>query len=138
MNTFVVWCFDAVSMSWSVPISFVIACETWPFRVQKTMGSHFSFIFFIIFMAHPCMDLWFVVNLFSMNVFLKSQPFHIRFKWNLYFPLLYAYSTSPPIIRLKLSYKLTLEGTLHSRAKDFTTDNSIIIFSSNFKGRLIS
>ena len=33
--------------------------------------------------------------------------------------------------------KLTLEGTLHSRVKDFTNDNSIVIFSLNSKGRLI-
>ena len=31
----------------------------------------------------------------------------------------------------------TLECTLHSRVKDFTTDNSFIIFPSNSKGRLI-
>ena len=37
---------------------------------------------------------------------------------------------------IKLPHKLTLEGTLHSRVKDFTTDNSTVIFSSNSKGRL--
>ena len=43
------------------------------------------------------------------------------------FPLPYAYSTTPAIFRLKVLYKLNLEGTLHSRVKDFTTDNTIII-----------
>ena len=46
----------------------------------------------------------------------------------MYFPLPYAYSTSPVIFKVKLPYKLILEDTLHSRVKDFTTDNSIIIF----------
>ena len=50
----------------------------------------------------------------------------------------YAYSTSPAIFKLKLLYKHTLEGTLHSRVKDFTTNNSIIIFSSDSKDRLLS
>ena len=46
---------------------------------------------------------------------------------NLVLPLPYAYSTSPAIFRLKLPYKLTLEGTLHSTIKDITTDNLIVI-----------
>ena len=52
------------------------------------------------------------------------------------FPLPNAYSTSPAIFGLKLPYKLILEGTLHSREKDFTTGNSTVIFS-NSKARLI-
>ena len=53
-------------------------------------------------------------------------------------PLPYAYSTSPATFRLKLLYKLTLEGALHNKIKDFTTGNSIVIIYSNSKGRLIS
>ena len=51
---------------------------------------------------------------------------------------LYAYSTSPAIFGLKLPYKLTLESTLHSRVKDFTTDNSTVLFYANSKARLLA
>ena len=47
--------------------------------------------------------------------------------------------TSTAIFRLMWLLKVTSECTLHSRVKDSTTQNSAVIYSSNFnfKGRLI-
>ena len=89
-------------------LAFVITFQTWPFKAQKIMASHFSLVSYSLFSSYTsCMGLRFVGNLLSKHAFLISQPFFTRFQCNLYLFLPYAYSTSPAIFRLKLSYELT-------------------------------
>ena len=75
--------------------------------------------------------------IYSVLVFLISQPYATRFQWNLSYPLYYAYSTSTGIFRVILLLDITPEHTLHSRVKSSITHNSIVIWSSKFNGRLI-
>ena len=67
-----------------------------------------------------------------------SQSLLNRFKYNLYYCLPYACSTSSAIFRLILSLKSTPESLLHSRVKYSITHNiSVVICSSNFKRGLL-
>ena len=51
-----------------------------------------------------------------------------KFQYNFYYCLPYAYSTTTAIFRLIWLFKITPECILHSRVKDFVTQNSIVIF----------
>ena len=77
------------------------------------------------------------INLFSIFVFLVSQPCLTRFQRNWYYLLPYAYSTSTAIFRIILSLSIIPEHTLHSRVKDSIIHNSTVMWFSNFNGRLI-
>ena len=70
--------------------------------------------------------------LFPLYLIYFSTDFNM-----LYWCFLYACSTSTTIFKLIWSLKITPEYTLHNRVKDSITQKSIVIFSSNFKGRLI-
>ena len=80
---------------------------------------------------------WVYVLLHSMLVSFISLSLLNKFQYNLYYSLPYACSTSTAIFRLILSLKDTPEHTLHSRVKDTITHISTIIYSSNFKERLL-
>ena len=116
--------------------AFVIPCQTWPFWVQKNYRQFFLFLYFFLHYFHciPLHEPMVVVNLFSMHVSLISQPFLDETCASLYLCILHK---SNKFWALYHSYKVTLQGTLHSRIKKFATDNSIVIVSSNSKRRLI-
>ena len=94
--------------------------------------------FFSSFSSHTlawACGLWF--NLFGIIVFPICQPCLTSIQWNLTCLLLYAYSTSTATFRLILLFNITPQRTLHSRVKHSITQNSRVILSSNFVGRLI-
>ena len=112
-----------------------------PSKVDCFTTYYFHWQLFFLFSSHT---LWpqewacsLSINLFSIFVFLVSQSCLTRFQWNWYYLLPYAYSTSTAIFRIILSLSIIPEHTLHSRVKDSITHNSIVIWSSNFNGRLI-
>ena len=93
------------------------------------MGSHFLLLiqyFLYTPLAWAC-SLWF--KFFSMLTFLISQPCLIRFWWNWYYLLPYAYITSIAIFRLILLLNMAPEHTSHSKVNDSITHNLTVIFS---------
>ena len=66
-----------------------------------------------------------------------SQSLLSRFRYNLYYSLSYAFSTSTAIFRFIVSLEVTPENLLHSRVKHSITHISVVICSSNFKGGLL-
>ena len=136
-NTFMLWRIFVTSFIWNGCVTVLQQ----PFKIDPFTAKHFNKISFFsnsLFSSHTlawACSLWF--NLFCMLVFLISQPCPTRFQWNLCYTLPYAYSTSTSSI-LILLLNFTPEHTLHSRVKDSITHNSIVIWSSNFNGRLIS
>ena len=102
-------------------------------KVDPLIAKYFNWQLFFLCtpLAWAC-GLWFGIIVFSI-----CQPCLTIFQWNLRYFLLYAYSTSTAIFRLILLFNVTPQHTLHSKVKDFITQNSTVILSSKFLGRLI-
>ena len=119
----------------------------WPSEVDCLTAKHFNWQSFFfsnssnLFSSHTLWPPWMAcglwISLFSILVFLVSQPCLTRFQKNWYYLLPYAYSTSTAIFRIILPLNIIPEHTLHSRVKDSITHNSTVIWSSNFNRRLI-
>ena len=138
MNTLLHYALLLLVSSWSVPIGFCNHLSNFAFLITKNYGQSFFLYFLLHFHCTPCMGLRCVVNVLLICMFFLYLSHSLLDLMKLLIPFTYASSTCPAIFKLKLPYKLTLEGTLHSRVNNFTTDNSIVIFSSNSKSKLIS
>ena len=132
--------YDAMMLlvsSWSAPIDFCNRLSNFAFLIAKKYGQPFFLYFLFHFHCTPLHCLRFVVNVFLVCMFF----FYLSHSWldfNETGNSLYFMHTLQVQQFLKLPYKLTLDGTLHSTVNDFITNNSVMVFSSNSTGRLIS
>ena len=107
--------------------SSTITTQSQCFWLTKIMGSHSFLHFYFHRTSLHGFAVYGLTNVFGMFVFFISLPYLTRLQWNLYYSLPYAYSTSLALYRLKFIHNPTLEGTLHSKVKYFTTHNSVVM-----------
>ena len=135
-NTIMLQTILVVKIGWIPCITVLLqASKVNPLTATYCNRQSFSSSFSSHTQAWAC-GLWF--NLFDIFIFLISQPYPIRFQWNLSYPLQYAYPTSTAIFRLILLCSITPQHTLCSRVKDSITHNLTVILCSNFNGILLA
>ena len=129
-NAFMLWRIFVENFSLIGPPTVLLK----PLKIDLLMGNYFFLIFLFHTLAWACV---FHLKFQSLLVSFISQLLLNRFQYNLYYCLLYGCSTSTTIFRLIWLLKVTPEYTLHGIVKDSITQNSIVIFSLNFKEKLI-